>query len=208
VGVGSYGVSWHEQGEGVCEGRLRIDPAALVFDGHDADGVPTRREIPWGDLTGIDVVDDRDAGAGGRTLLLRRAGGDVAIRSAAARAGLVQELASALAESSLGPQRRAVVVVPLREGAAEGARALAAGGPPFDPAEAGLTRHELFVTETEAVFVFEALSGAALDGLLARLDLWAAAAAWRELVAGPPRLASIAYAWEGSGAAAGLGLGF
>jgi hypothetical protein len=208
VGVGSYGVSWHGEGEGVSEGRLRLDAKALLLEGHDEAGAPARREIPYGELTGIRVVGGDDPGAGGTTLVLQRASGDVAVRSVAARAGLLQELVAAIAESSLAKQRRAVVVLPLREGAAGRARALAAAGPPFDPDESALTRHELFVTESEAVFVFEALSAAALESLLGRLDVWAAAAAWRDLVAGSPRLATIAYAWERSGAVAGPGLGF
>jgi hypothetical protein len=208
VGVGSYGVSWHQQGEGVLQGRLRVAAQALLFDGHDETGAPATRELAYGDLTGLRVVHDPDDGTGAATLVLEAGAGSVALRSAAARAGLLQELVAAAAEASLGKQRRAVVVLPLLEGAAARARELAAAGPPFDPAEAALARHELFVTESEAVFVFEAHSGPALESLLADPGVWRAAAAWRELVAGPPRLATIAYTWEGPGAVAGPGLGF
>ena len=43
-----------------------------------------------------------------------------------------------------------VVVLPLRPGARDRARDLLRHGPPFDPDEAGLERHQAFVSETEA----------------------------------------------------------
>ena len=52
------------------------------------------------------------------------------------------------------------------------------------------------LTPREAIFVFEAETEDGLRLLLSQLDIWAAAAAWGELVAGPPRLADVAYAWE------------
>ena len=88
------------------------------------------------------------------------------------------------------------MVVPLKEGAVDQVRELVAQGPPFDPAETPLTRHELLLTTQEAIFVFEAKTEGGLHALLDQLDIWAAAAAWGELVAGPPRLADTVYAWE------------
>ena len=46
--------------------------------------------------------------------------------------------------------------MPLKEGAIERAPELVSQGPPFDPAETPLTRHELLLTPWEAIFVFEA----------------------------------------------------
>jgi hypothetical protein len=91
---------------------------------------------------------------------------------------------------------RAVLVVPLAEGAAERVAKLLRKGPPFDPAEIGLGRHQVFLTECEAIFLFESDSAEAADRLLSSSRIWAAAAAWKELVAGPPRLADDAYSWS------------
>lgn len=88
------------------------------------------------------------------------------------------------------------MVVPLRADALAGVRELVAQGPPFDPAKTALTQHQLLLTEQEAIFVFEAQTEEGLAALLGQLDIWAAAVAWRDLVAGPPRLAAVAYAWE------------
>jgi len=90
---------------------------------------------------------------------------------------------------------RAVVVLPLREGTSERAAELLRGGPPFDPEEVGLERHHVFLTDEEAVFVFESDSRDTADRLIAEGAFWSAASAWKELVAGPPRLAEVAYSW-------------
>ena len=90
---------------------------------------------------------------------------------------------------------RAVVVVPLQEGASRRAAELLREGPPFDPEDVGLERHHVFLTDQEAVFVFEADDPGAAERLAANGNLWSAAAAWKELVAGPPRLADDAYSW-------------
>jgi hypothetical protein len=90
---------------------------------------------------------------------------------------------------------RLVVVVPLREGAHERARELLREGPPFDLAETRFDAHAVFVTHHEALFVFEG------DDATLRLEaedpaLWGAARAWRPLLAGPPRVALLAFAWR------------
>jgi hypothetical protein len=92
-------------------------------------------------------------------------------------------------------QSRAVLVVPLVEGAQERVAELLRGGPPFDPEEVGLGKHQVFLTESEAVFLFEAESPEAADRLLSTSRLWSAATVWKELVAGPPRLADNAFSW-------------
>jgi len=59
-----------------------------------------------------------------------------------------------------------------------------------------LTRHQLLLTAAEAIFVFETADEHGLATLLADVDVWAAASGWHRLVAGPPRLAEVAYSWE------------
>jgi hypothetical protein len=93
---------------------------------------------------------------------------------------------------------RVVVVVPVKESAREQVRALVAKGPPFDLPSSGLDAHHVFLTEQEAIFVFEAADRSALERLVADVDVWAAAEAWRECVAAEPRLAEDAYSWTRS----------
>ena len=51
------------------------------------------------------------------------------------------------------------------------------------------------LTESEAVFVFEADSRDAAEKLIGEGRFWSAASAWKDLVAGPPRVAEDAYSW-------------
>ena len=91
---------------------------------------------------------------------------------------------------------RVVVVVPLQPGARERVRELLERGPPFDPEAAGLERHQVFLTDQEAVFLFEARGQAALDRLARSIRLRDAAAVWRDFVAADDiRLAEVAYSW-------------
>lgn len=91
---------------------------------------------------------------------------------------------------------RVVVVAPLRPGSREVARMLLEDGPPFDPAEAGLTAHRVLLTEAEAIFVFEGEDAAAVvEELVGRAEVWEAAAGWREWLADRPRVAEAAYEW-------------
>lgn len=81
------------------------------------------------------------------------------------------------------------LVLPLKPGARRRAEELLAHGPPLDPEAAGLDRYEVLLTETEAIVV---LNGPAH----AESRVWAPDTAWDELLAGPPRLADMAYDWE------------
>jgi hypothetical protein len=90
-----------------------------------------------------------------------------------------------------------VLVVPLREGARAKARELLEQGPPFDLDQTPFERHQVFLTDSEVVFVFDARGGTATLTLGTEdPSLWTAAAAWRECLAGPVRKAEIAFSWK------------
>jgi len=92
---------------------------------------------------------------------------------------------------------RFVVVAPLRAGARAAAQALLAEGPPFDPGATPLERHDVFVTDREVVFLFEGPGAReAVQDIAGDPGVWRAAARWRELLAGRPRIAGDVYAWE------------
>jgi hypothetical protein len=116
-----------------------------------------------------------------------------------AEPSVVGEIAERLAALQLGATapRRLAIVVPLLPGSHEAVRRLLAQGRPFDPEEMPeLDRHEVFLTPEEAIFVVESDRGAdAIAPLLSKPDLWKAADAWQEHIAGPPRLAEVVYSW-------------
>lgn len=180
-------------------GRLALGPRTLRLDGRrrGVEGPAVKRQFGYEELRSLRIGSRRTERLDGRpALVVERADGRYLVADAGLGAPVVQELVDRLADLRLTAPRKATVVVPLEEGAIDQVRELVAQGPPFDPAETPLTRHELLLTPSEAIFLFEAETEAGLRALLSQLDVWAAAAAWGELVAGPPRLADIAYAWE------------
>jgi hypothetical protein len=193
----SYAVKWREPSGREYLGRLEFGPTALVLEGRNGGEEAVRRTIGFDELRRFRLGENVEERLGGQqTLVVERPGGDFVIASTVMQAGVLQELVHRLSELRLLAPRRVTVVVPLKEGAIEQARELAEQGPPFDPVDTPLVRHQLLLTPSEAIFVFEADSEFGLEGLLGQLDVWAAASAWRDLVGGAPRLAEVAYAWE------------
>jgi hypothetical protein len=204
----SYAVKWSEPDGQTFVGQLELSPTALVLEGRDGTGCAVRREIGFDQLLSFRVGQRADERLDGQpTLVVERLDGQFLVTSTVMHTGLVQEVVHRLSELTDLAPRRATVVIPLKEGASEQAWELAAQGPPFDPAETLLTRHQLLLTASEVIFVFEAESGPAFERFLSELDLWAAAADWRDLVAGTPRLAELVYAWERPVQLSGVGLG-
>jgi len=118
----------------------------------------------------------------------------------------VAKLAEQLVALNLpeGTHRAFAVVVPLAEGKADVVREFLLEGPPFDPAEVGLEHHQVFVTDEEAVFVFETVAGVqGFEQLLNEPDFWDVIVSWRRCASGQPRVVAAGYEWpEGRGAPA------
>lgn len=194
----SYGVVWREGALPLASGKLELLPRAVLLDGM-AGSIPTTREIAYDLLSEIRIGRSAQDRIDGRpTLVLApRSGEPVAIASVA-QAGVISEIAERLAALQFGPavRHRTAVVIPLREGSFEAVRSLLEAGPPFDPDRVGLDRHQVFLTPTEAIFVFESRLGEhALEPLLEQPELWQSAVAWHDHVAGPPRIAEDIYSW-------------
>jgi hypothetical protein len=194
----SYGVVWREDMLPLATGKLELLPRGLRLEGL-AGSHPTAREIAYEGLVGVRVGRAADRIDGRPTVVLERRTGQPITIATVPQPSLVGEIAERLTALQLGPgaTRRTALVIPLKKEAYEPARRLVEAGPPFDPEQvAGLDRHEVFLTSEEAVFVFESELGAeALEPLLAEPKLWDAAAAWRDHLAGPPRLAEDVFSW-------------
>jgi len=192
----SYGVVWREGDRPVVAGKLELLPRSLRFEGRDR-----MRDIPYEELAGIHVGRSFAERLDGRpSVVLEQRAGEVVTISTVAQSSLIGEIAERLAELQLGATdtRALAVVLPLKPVAQDQVRALLDTGPPFDPeAIEGLERHEVFLTGTEAVFVFESSLGmGALAALLANPQVWQTAGAWREHVGGPPRIAESVFSWS------------
>ena len=193
----TYAVKWREPDGQTYLGRLTLGARTLGLEGRRPDGPAVARQIGYEEILGLRIGSrGADRLDGQPALVVDRADGRYLVTSAGLGAGIVQEVVDRLGDLRRGALRRATVVVPLQAGALAGVRKLVAHGPPFDPAKTALTQHQVLLTEHEVIFVFEAQTEEGLAALLGQLDIWAAAVAWRDLVAGPPRLAAVAYAWE------------
>ena len=191
----SYGVVWREGDSGLAAGKLELLPLGIRLEGLEG-----AREIPYEGLAGVHIgrlaaerIDGRPS-----VVLEQRSGPPVTIATVA-RPSLVGEIVERLAAVQLGKEAamRVAIVLPIKRESHDSVRTLLDGGPPFDPTEiAGLERHQVFLTAEEAIFVFDSpLGQEALEPLVADPDLWRAAAAWREHIAGPPRIAEEAFSW-------------
>jgi hypothetical protein len=195
----SYGVVWRSDESAPAVGRLGILPLGLVLEGL-VDGEGAQTEIRYEDVEAVRVGRGRDERIEGRpTVVIERRTGPRVLVSTVAQQSLVGEIVEGLAALQLGTPAttRTAVIIPTKPESRDAVAGLLAAGPPFDPEGAlGLERHEVFLTSHEAVFVFEARSGMeTLELLLEDPALWQAAACWRDLVAGPPRLATEVYSW-------------
>jgi hypothetical protein len=194
----TYAVRWREPNGETFIGRLALGPSTLRLVGRTtgAERRTVDRQIGYAELQGLRIGAGADRLDGRPAVVVERADGLYLVADAGLGPPIVQELVGRLADLRLAAARKATVIVPLREGSIDRVRELVAQGPPFDPAGTSLTRHEVFLTPREAVFVFEAEREDGLRALLGHLDIWVAAAPWGEHVAGTPRVADLAYAWE------------
>lgn len=194
----TYAVNWEEQPGERCSGKLELRSRSLHFDGLD-DGRPRTTAVPYRAISAVRVArSSADRLRERPTLLLERRGRPPIRISGVAQSGIVSELAERLAAFNLGEERpvsRVVVIIPLMQGARDRVSALVRTGPPFDPEEVGLERHHVFLTEREAVFVFEGTTSEAIRRLAEDADVWIAASEWAGLVAGPPLVAEDVYDW-------------
>jgi len=88
-------------------------------------------------------------------------------------------------------------VVPLRPGAYEDAARLVEAGPPFRLADSPLDGHCVFLTDREALFVFEGLEAEHIvEQIAGEASVWQAATEWRGLLDGKPRIADSIFAWH------------
>ena len=194
----SYGVVWREGALPPVSGKLELGPRALRLEGR-----ARACELPYERVSNVHVGRSNGERIDGRpTVVVERRFGSPVTISTVAQPSLVGEIVERLAAVQVAAEepRLMLLVVPIKPSSLEAVRELLAAGPPFDPAQLpGLDRHEVFLTQTEVVFLFESAAGAdALAPVLANPDVWGAAAAWREHLAGPPRIADQVYSWKQS----------
>ena len=195
-------VVWRSAAGELCRGRLDLDDRGLRLAGTGPGGTLAAVSIPYEELAAIHIGRAEHERVNGLRSLVVESGKSAPIHLASVeRMSAIFEIGTLLAE--LRAEKTALttsvaVVVPLKAGSVENARALVREGPPFDPA-VRFERHHVFVSEREAVFVFEGEGVKRAVEQLARVPaVWKAATAWSECLDGPPRIAEEGYAWPRS----------
>jgi hypothetical protein len=193
----SYAVTWQENGGAFHSGKLELNGSGVVLEGGAQNGSGPI-VLPYSELLGMGVARNSERMTGRPTLLLYRRGGNPIRIASVVASSIISEVAEHLASHLVGAgpaESRLMVVVPLKEGARDQVAELLEKGPPFEPGEVGLTRHLTFLTDREAIFLFESETTLSLDLIMAETNMWASAVAWRPFIAGAPRIAEPSYSW-------------
>lgn len=183
-----YPVIFREHGKTPVAGSLELRDDRLVLAGR-TDHRRLELSVPFEAIAEVRIgrlPDDRLNGY--PTLVLERAELP-ALQVAPFGAGLLSEIADLV--SVLTSERRAgdelAVVVPLKPACLARARKLLEAGPPLDPAALGLSSHQVYLSEDEAVFVFRGPNVSSRVGKAMRSPaLWRAGLAWQGCIAGQP----------------------
>jgi hypothetical protein len=179
-----------QNAESRATGRLEIEQDRLLLSGRGKAG-NLELEIPFQDLVEVRVGRRPNERLNGyRTLLLERKTEPTVRVAPLGMAPLpeLSDLLSSLTES--GAENVLAVRVPLKPGCLSHARKLLAKGPPLQPALLGLSGHEVYLSESEAVFVFRGTDVRAKVGKAARHPaVWRAGLAWQRCFAAPPQVA-------------------
>ncbi len=197
----SYAVTWQENGDAAHSGKLEMNDSGLSLEGGAGNNGAGRLVVPYGKLLGMSVARSGERITGRPTLLLYRRGSNPVRIASVVASSIISEVAEQLASHQVGTgpaESRLMVVVPLKKGVRGQVAELLERGPPFEPGEVGLERHLTFLTDREAIFLFESGTTLSLELIMAEANVWASAAAWRAFIAGPPRIAEPSYAWTRS----------
>jgi hypothetical protein len=184
-----------QEGTARATGRLDVEPDRLLLEGVSACGELTV-EIPCADLRAVRVGESPSERLNGyRTLVLERKSGP-AIQVAPLGVAFVPEIVSLLSSLTNREGDTLAVRVALKDGCLGRARELLAKGPPLDPASLGLSGHEVYLHEGEAVFLFRGDDvRARFSKALAHPAIWRAGLAWQRCFAAAPQIVDAADVW-------------
>ena len=204
MGPGSTGatahrfpVVWREGDGDPAVGELIVARDVLRFEGARG-GAEAGAQIRFSDVRGVRVARRAPERRNGRpTIVIDRDTTPFYLEPVGA--GLLGEIASLLTmlrEKEARPTDHVAVIVPLRKGTESRAASLVALGPPFDLVGTGIRSHQVYVGGQEAIFVFGGPDvHDVLERTLADPALWRAGLAWRNVIAGRPRMLRCSFSW-------------
>lgn len=197
----TYAVFWHEGDGPRRTGKLELANSHIVLEGASAEGALARASLSYADLAEVRIGRSLAERIGGRPSLIleRHRGPPIRIGEIAGLGSLVdlgQVLAELLGQPN-GATTQAAVVVPIRRGRREQVRQLIQAGAPLDPERSTLEWHRIYLTDREAIFLFEGPDVRRfLEELVRTPQAWRVASAWAEVIGGKPRVGEEEYAWR------------
>lgn len=177
-------------------GALDVEQDRLLLHGRGRDG-SLELEIPFSDLNEVRVGHRPSERLNGYPTLLLERTTLPAVQVAPFGLALLPEIVALLASLSRREAGDVLAVsVALKPGCLDRARKLLAQGPPLDPASLGLSSHEVYLREGEAVFVFRGSDVRERIGAAIRHPaVWRAGLAWQCCFAAAPQIRDLAEVW-------------
>jgi hypothetical protein len=193
-------------GSAQAAGGLEVEPDRLLLRGRGKSG-DLELDVPFSDLSAVRIGRRPSERLNGyRTLVLDRTPGPAIY---VAPLGLVSlnEIADLLNSlGGLAAEDVLAISVPLKPGCHDHASSLLALGPPIDPASLGLTSHDVYLLDDEAIFVFRGSDVRVhVHRAFHHPAVWRSGLEWRRCFAGPPQVidpgtldpdAVATYRWE------------
>jgi hypothetical protein len=177
-------------------GELIVERDVVRFEGSRA-GELADAQVRFADVRDVRIARSAPERKGRPTIVLDRDSTPLYVEPIGA--GLLGEIASlltALREEGARRSDHVAVVLPLRAGMEQRVLELVDSGPPFKLEGRGIVTHQVYVGGREAIFVF---GGPDVRGVLERVvgdpALWRAGLAWRDAMAGRPRVLECAFSW-------------
>jgi hypothetical protein len=200
-GVGSYAVVWEESDGRPITGQLMPREDSMLLEGV-RDGRLVRLEIFYRDLGGIRVGRDGGERLNDRPTLVVERNDAPRLLISALGAGMLHELVDVLTtlSSPAAAVEQIAVVLPLTPDGLDKARRYVSLGAPFDLAGVSLSRHEVYLSSREAIFVFYGDDACeAIRRLMQEPSVLRRMGGWHALLDGPPRLAEARFSWRRPG---------
>lgn len=189
-----YAVVYREEEGLATAGALVVTEERLLLEGGAGDRRCTLN-VPFAELTEVHIGRAAAERLNGYSVLVLERRQAPSVHVAPLGVGLLHELAdlvAAFATEQRGGDEHVAVIVPLKTGCRERARELVAQGPPFNPAALGLKEHQVYLRERDVIFVFGGANvRAKVERAMRNPTLWHAGLAWRDCIAGRPRLAAV-----------------
>jgi hypothetical protein len=202
-----YAVAWSDAGHRRHLGRARVEDQALVLEGTPPGGVRRTVRIPASDMTSVGLNRWRPSPA----VAVTSRDGEVVVELLLGGWGAAHQLENAIVSarmdapaSSSGKEGPAMtdqiaVLAEIRPGKRAALEHALAQGPPFDLEKEGFEHHEVFLGDTDVVFVFTGPGAAGeLRRIAATPELFRRTIHMADIL-GAPRLLEQTFHWDRRG---------